>query len=80
MSAYRYWTLADAPVPAWPQADTFELREAPLPAPGPGVWTKAASGTIPAAANTGPASLRMRPLGSARMSFSLASLDTTCLQ
>lgn len=32
----RYWTLADRPVPAWPQPDTFELREAPVPSPGPG--------------------------------------------
>ncbi|WP_293678155.1 NADP-dependent oxidoreductase [uncultured Phenylobacterium sp.] len=32
----RYWTLADHPVPAWPGPDTFELREAPIPKPGPG--------------------------------------------
>jgi NADPH-dependent curcumin reductase CurA len=32
----RYWTLSDKPVPPWPQADTFETREAPMPAPGPG--------------------------------------------
>jgi NADPH-dependent curcumin reductase len=32
----RYWTLSGRPVGAWPRADTFELREAPLPAPGPG--------------------------------------------
>lgn len=32
----RYWTLADRPVPAWPDADTFDLVEAPMPAPGPG--------------------------------------------
>ena len=32
----RYWTLSDKPVPAWPEPDTFELREAPIPAPGPG--------------------------------------------
>src|SRR5882672_12100801 len=38
---------------------------------------KAASGSMPARANSGAASLRMRPLGSARISFSLASLDTT---
>lgn len=31
----RYWTLSDKPVPAWPEADTFELREAPVPEPGP---------------------------------------------
>ena len=35
-ASYRYWTLADGPVPPWPQADTFELREAPMPAPGEG--------------------------------------------
>ena len=28
---YRYWTLADKPVPPWPQPDTFEVREAELP-------------------------------------------------
>ena len=32
----RYWTLADRPLPPWPDAETFELREAPMPAPGPG--------------------------------------------
>jgi len=32
----RYWTLAADPVPAWPQPDTFELREGPMPTPGPG--------------------------------------------
>ncbi len=32
----RYWTLADRPLPPWPDAETFELREAPTPAPGPG--------------------------------------------
>ena len=32
----RYWTLSDKPVPAWPQADTFVLLEAPTPTPGPG--------------------------------------------
>jgi NADPH-dependent curcumin reductase CurA len=32
----RYWTRSDAPLPAWPEPDTFELREAPLPSPGPG--------------------------------------------
>lgn len=32
----RYWTLAVDPAPAWPQADTFALREAPIPTPGPG--------------------------------------------
>jgi NADPH-dependent curcumin reductase CurA len=33
---YRYWTLSEKPVPAWPQADTFELREAEIPAPAHG--------------------------------------------
>ena len=32
----RFWTLSDKPVAAWPEADTFELREAPMPVPGPG--------------------------------------------
>ncbi len=32
----RYWTLADRPVGAWPDAQTFELREGPIPTPGPG--------------------------------------------
>ncbi len=32
----RYWTLSDKPVGAWPDADTFVLREAPIPSPGPG--------------------------------------------
>ena len=32
----RYWTLSDKPVGAWPDADTFELREGPVPSPGPG--------------------------------------------
>ena len=32
----RYWTLSDRPVPAWPEADTFELRHEPMPIPGPG--------------------------------------------
>jgi len=32
----RYWTLADRPLPAWPDPDTFELRTDPIPAPGPG--------------------------------------------
>jgi NADPH-dependent curcumin reductase len=32
----RYWTLSDLPVPAWPEPDTFVLREAPVPSPGPG--------------------------------------------
>jgi hypothetical protein len=32
----RYWTLSGKPVGAWPEADTFALREAPIPEPGPG--------------------------------------------
>lgn len=36
MATYRYWTRSDQPLPAWPEPDTFELREAPIPAPGPG--------------------------------------------
>ncbi len=32
----RYWTLSDKPVGAWPEADTFVLREGPIPSPGPG--------------------------------------------
>ena len=32
----RYWTLSDKPIPPWPQADTFEMRTAPMPTPGPG--------------------------------------------
>jgi NADPH-dependent curcumin reductase CurA len=32
----RYWTLTDGPVPNWPAADTFVLREGPIPSPGPG--------------------------------------------
>jgi hypothetical protein len=32
----RYWTLADGPVPNWPEADTFVLREGEMPRPGPG--------------------------------------------
>jgi NADPH-dependent curcumin reductase CurA len=32
----RFWTLADKPLPPWPQADTFELCEAEAPKPGPG--------------------------------------------
>ena len=33
---YKYWTLADRALPPWPDAETFELREAPIPSPGPG--------------------------------------------
>ncbi|MFZ5721646.1 MAG: NADP-dependent oxidoreductase [Pseudomonadota bacterium] len=32
----RYWTLAKRPPPPWPDAATFEMREAPVPEPGPG--------------------------------------------
>ncbi|MET4122009.1 NADPH-dependent curcumin reductase CurA [Bradyrhizobium sp. JR1.5] len=32
----RYWTLSDKPLPAWPQLNTFELREAPIPSPAKG--------------------------------------------
>lgn len=34
--AYRYWTRSAQPLGAWPEPDTFELREAPLPAPADG--------------------------------------------
>jgi hypothetical protein len=36
MPTNRYWTLSGKPLGGWPQADTFELREAPTPEPGPG--------------------------------------------
>src|SRR5689334_15968470 len=32
----RYWTLSDKPVGGWPDDGTFELREGPMPTPGPG--------------------------------------------
>jgi len=32
----RYWTLADRPPDPWPTSETFELREGPIPRPGPG--------------------------------------------
>jgi len=32
----RYWTLSGKPLGGWPDAETFALRDAPLPAPGPG--------------------------------------------
>ncbi len=32
----RFWTLSEEPVGDWPGPETFELREAPMPAPGPG--------------------------------------------
>ncbi|WP_247411452.1 NADP-dependent oxidoreductase [Bradyrhizobium sp. 150] len=36
MMSNRYWMLADGPVPRWPQADTFVLKEGEVPTPGPG--------------------------------------------
>ena len=35
-TTYRYWTLSDAPVGAWPNAGTFVERVAQMPSPGPG--------------------------------------------
>jgi hypothetical protein len=32
----RYWTRSDRPLGPWPTEDAFELRSAPIPAPGPG--------------------------------------------
>jgi NADPH-dependent curcumin reductase CurA len=32
----RFWTLAGRPLPSLPRLDTFALREAPMPEPGPG--------------------------------------------
>ena len=32
----RYWTLAATPGEGLPTAETFVLRAAPMPAPGPG--------------------------------------------
>jgi len=32
----RFWTLSGKPVARWPEPDTFELREAAIPTPGPG--------------------------------------------
>jgi len=32
----RFWTRSAKPLPAWPETDTFELVEAPMPVPGPG--------------------------------------------
>jgi len=32
----RYWTLSSKPLPAWPQADTFERRDGPMPSPAAG--------------------------------------------
>ena len=36
MPTFRYWTGSDRPLPAWPEADTFVLAEAEVPAIGPG--------------------------------------------
>jgi NADPH-dependent curcumin reductase CurA len=36
MPTNRYWTRSDKPLAAWPDPDTFELREEPIPTPGPG--------------------------------------------
>jgi len=36
MPSNRYWTRSVRPLGPWPAPDTFELREAPSPAPGPG--------------------------------------------
>jgi len=32
----RFWTRSSAPLPPWPEPDTFELREAPIPSPAEG--------------------------------------------
>jgi NADPH-dependent curcumin reductase CurA len=32
----RYWTLSERPVGGWPDDATFELRDRPMPSPGPG--------------------------------------------
>ena len=32
----RFWTRSDRPLAAWPEPDTFELREAAMPKPGRG--------------------------------------------
>jgi hypothetical protein len=36
MPTNRYWTLSGKPLGGWPDAETFELRESPIPEPGPG--------------------------------------------
>jgi NADPH-dependent curcumin reductase CurA len=36
MPTYRFWTRSARPLPPWPEPDTFELKEAPMPTPGPG--------------------------------------------
>jgi len=35
-SHYRFWTLSNKPVPAWPEPGTFEIVESLMPSPGPG--------------------------------------------
>ncbi len=32
----RFWTLADKPLPPWPEPDTFELRDGAIPEPAAG--------------------------------------------
>ena len=36
MPVNRYWTLSGKPLGPWPDADTFELREGPIPTPAEG--------------------------------------------
>ena len=36
MPTNRYWTRSAQPLGAWPEPDTFELRESPMPVPGAG--------------------------------------------
>jgi NADPH-dependent curcumin reductase CurA len=36
MPTHRFWTRSAQPLPPWPGSDTFELREEPIPTPGPG--------------------------------------------
>jgi NADPH-dependent curcumin reductase CurA len=36
MPTNRYWTRSAKPLGAWPEPDTFELRESPMPVPGAG--------------------------------------------
>jgi hypothetical protein len=36
MPDYRYWTLSGRPLGGWPDADTFVLAQAPVPAPAAG--------------------------------------------
>ncbi len=33
---HRFWTLSSRPLGAWPTDETFELQQAPVPAPAPG--------------------------------------------